>query len=352
MCYDGCTTHLDFNPYGGCKPGLSQKEGGCPWYRSKLGEPHCESSANFAGVHGLRESAELCCKQHFGSLNQEKCIQDSKDDVAAEQAKVESDLARQKHFYPDMYGKLNCVYDSGYEDWMMKEHAKYFLFDTADDCCSKWYPAKDDCPILDFNDSTTPQLDYKPNPNEGYYYPHLSGSNCRFGRNYPQFMINSPKHYLYSTPSECCSKWYPDEVNCPMLEDDGVQDGLFFDVDMAFHPNWKGNWCELSGDYPEWMADPTQRDTHLFETAEDCCNLWFPSKSTECQDNIIEPGDEPSTDPPSTWYPSLNGQYLCFEGIPPTWMAEEGYKDEYVFDSHAECCKAHFCDDLRGVVQS
>jgi len=39
-----------------------------------------------------------------------------------------------------------------------------------------------------------------------------------------------------------------------MLEDDGVQDGLFFDVDMAFHPNWKGNWCELSGDYPEWMA--------------------------------------------------------------------------------------------------
>ena len=20
-CYDGCTTHLDFNPYGGCKPG-------------------------------------------------------------------------------------------------------------------------------------------------------------------------------------------------------------------------------------------------------------------------------------------------------------------------------------------
>ena len=67
-------------------------------------------------------------------------------------------------------------------------------------------------------------------------------------------MINSPKHYLYSTPSECCSKWYPDEVNCPMSEDDGVQDGLFFDVDMAFHPNWKGNWCELSGDYPEWMA--------------------------------------------------------------------------------------------------
>ena len=170
MCYDGCTTHLDFNPYGGCKPGLSQKEGGCPWYRSKLGEPHCESSANFAGVHGLRESAELCCKQHFGSLNQEKCIQDSKDDVAAEQAKVESDLARPKHFYPDMYGKLNCVYDSGYEDWMMKEHANYFLFDTADDCCSKWYPAKD-CPLLDFNDSTTPQLDYKPNPNEGYYYP-------------------------------------------------------------------------------------------------------------------------------------------------------------------------------------
>ena len=115
---------------------------------------------------------------------------------------------------------------------------------------------------------------------------------------------------------------------------------LFFALTPAYHYTY----------HP--IIDPTQRDTHLFETAEDCCNLWFPSKSTECQDNIIEPGDEPSTDPPSTWYPSLNGQYLCSEGTPPTWMAAEGYKDEYVFDSHAECCKAHFCEDLRGVVQS
>ena len=106
-------SHRDHNPYGGCVPGVD-----CPWYPSKLGEPHCESSANFAGVHGLRETAELCCKQHFGGLNQATCAADSKADVAAEEAKVAADLARQEFFYADQHGKQNCVFNSDYEDWM------------------------------------------------------------------------------------------------------------------------------------------------------------------------------------------------------------------------------------------
>ena len=67
----------------------------------------------------LRESAELCCKQHFGNVNLATCVANSKADVAAEEAKVAADLARQKYFYPDMFGKQNCVYASDYDDWMM-----------------------------------------------------------------------------------------------------------------------------------------------------------------------------------------------------------------------------------------
>lgn len=48
-------------------------------------------------------------------------MKDSIADVSSEEAKVAQDLARQKYFYPDMYGKQNCVFDSDYEDWMMGE---------------------------------------------------------------------------------------------------------------------------------------------------------------------------------------------------------------------------------------
>jgi len=150
------------------------------------------------------------------------------------------------------------------------------------------------------------------------------------------WMDLSPKHYLYTTPEQCCSTWYPNESNCPMPEDDGVQEGHFWVVDGAYYPNFKGNWCAHGNDFPEWMADPTQRETHLFKTAQECCELWFPSKSAECQDNIIESSyGEQIGGPPNynngTWYPSLDGTYKCLdETPPPEWMTEEGFQDEYI----------------------
>lgn len=148
----------------------------CPWYRSKTGEPHCESSANFAGVHAIRETAELCCKQHFSQLNQDTCVKASNDDVAAALDKLAQDAARQQYFYPDMDGKLNCVIGSGYKDWML-DFADHFLFTSPEPCCQKWYPASSDCP---YNDTSTPnQLEYKHDVNQGYFYPHMDDSNCR-----------------------------------------------------------------------------------------------------------------------------------------------------------------------------
>lgn len=38
--------------------------------------------------------------------------------VEAAKAKVEQDLARQKFYWPDMHGRKNCVFDSGYDDFM------------------------------------------------------------------------------------------------------------------------------------------------------------------------------------------------------------------------------------------
>jgi hypothetical protein len=112
----------------------------------------------------------------------------------------------------------------------------------------------------------------------------------------------------------------------------------------------------LGNDYPEWMADPIQRVTHLFETAKGCCDLWFKDESVACQNYIAISSSGDHVGGPltfgGTWYPSLNGKYECLDGDPPAWMEQEGYEAYYIFDSHAGCCKAHYCQDIRGIVNS
>ena len=161
-------------------------------------------------------------------------------------------------------------------------------------------------------------------------------------------MMLSPKHYLYATPEQCCEVWYPAAgSNCPMAEDDGVQEGHYWVVDEAFYPNFKGDGCSQGNSYPEWMSDPMNRETHLFQNGKDCCDTWFPDETAECQSKIVTVIDGKQIGGPDvtgTWYPSLNGFFQCIDGTPPSWMtASEGYSDAYVFDSHAECCKAHHC---------
>ena len=213
-----------------------------------------------------------------------------------------------------------------------------------------WYPTRGDCPHV--GSPTTPlQVDYKPDPSAQFYYPHLTESNCRFGRNYPMWMKLYPKQYLYTSPQECCTEWYPGASNCPLPEDDGVQEGFYWIVDPVFYPNWKGDWCAYGDSFPEWMAAPEERDTHQFPSAQACCDAWFPDETTACQSNIVTvTGGQQTAGPDTsgTWYPSLDARFICLEGTPPSWMtASEGYEDAYVFDSHAECCKAHWCGPQR-----
>ena len=127
--------YRDFNPYAGCIAGHD-----CPWYRSKTGETHCESSPDIAGIHGLRETPELCCKQHFGYIDVTTCVADSLADVAAAKAKVEQDLARPHYYYPDLFGRKNCVRDSDYEDWMQGAVSCSSIRFVIDSVITWWRP--------------------------------------------------------------------------------------------------------------------------------------------------------------------------------------------------------------------
>lgn len=225
-----------------------------------------------------------------------------------------------------------------------------YLFSTPQQCCAKWFPSRTDCPNLD---QTTPlQLAYKLDVSEQFYYPHLSSAQCRFGRNYPMWYKNSPKHYLYTTPEGCCKEWYKKGVECLAAEDDGVQEGFYWQVDTAYYPNFKGDYCATGNSYPEWMADPMNSDSHLFETARECCKHWFPPSPrnpdsvTLCIDGVVTVMDGKQVGGPNvvgTWYPSLDQSPHCINGAPPGWMAEMEKRDYYVFDSRSECCKAHGC---------
>merc|ERR1712003_593201 len=149
---------------------------------------------------------------------------------------------------------------------------------------------RDDCP--DLSTPTDPEVNGNPYPVQPRFYPHQSESNCRFGRNYPQWMAQESYvlEYLFITPDECCETHYPGATDCPLGPDDGVQEGRYWQSDIKYYPYQKeGAMCALGNDWPEWMGDPTRRDTHLFESGGDCCNAWFNDQNvTECELNIIQ----------------------------------------------------------------
>jgi len=331
-CYDGCTTHLDFNPFGGCSPGCD-----CPWYPDSSGKTNCVSTVNFAGIYSIHRTAEQCCQKHFSYLNIDSCVQASEGSILYAKEATTKREARPKQYYPDLYGRDNCIYHNGYYDWMMEAHSESYLFESETDCCSMWYPARLDCP--DLSESTERDVDETPYPVKPYFYPHQTDSNCRFGRNYPQWMAQAQyvQDNLYTTPEECCDRWYPNTSDCPLGPDDGVQEGRYWQSDVFFYPNWKSNWCNVGNEWPEWMGDPTNSGNHLFSTALSCCEAWFSDQVLECEMNIGE-------QEPEEWYPTLAWPYACLsDGNVPSWMTSPGFEKYYVFESQAACCKAFFC---------
>lgn len=306
---------------------------------------------NFAGIYNIFRTAEQCCETHFSYLNIATCVADSEQSVDSARDTTTENANRPNYYYPDIYGRDNCIYHNGYFDWMLDSFSELYLFPKDVDCCSMWYPARENCP--DLSDPTERDVIETPYPVKGYFYPHETESNCRFGRNYPQWMAQALylQDYLYTTPDECCAKWYPGAGgNCPLGPDDGVQEGSYWQSDVAFYPNWKGEWCNVGNDYPEWMADPTNIESHLFDSALACCQIWYADKVFECETNVIATNNGNPTDgehESGEWYPTLAWPYDCVDdGEIPSYMLQLGYKQYYVFAGKAECCKAHYCSSM------
>ena len=77
--------------------------------------------ASYTTLCAVHRTAKQCCEKHFSYLNINTCEQHSfwSVDIAKENsAEIEE---RPKYYYPDLYGRDNCVYWNGYYDWMTNE---------------------------------------------------------------------------------------------------------------------------------------------------------------------------------------------------------------------------------------
>ena len=60
--------------------------------------------------------------------------------TTAAKAKVEQDLARPHYYYPDLFGRKNCVRDGDYEDWMQGAVSFLSIRFVIDSVITQWRP--------------------------------------------------------------------------------------------------------------------------------------------------------------------------------------------------------------------
>jgi len=340
-----------------------------------------------------------CCEAHFSSSS--TCLQDSKDshapfpwpgtegerpfapgDAASEWSTVGS---HRKSYFPDLVNKLNCVYGSNYEHWMTEGgFGDFYLFQDAEECCKKWYPARGDCPASER--AVSPEAEDEawhsdPYPMSNYYFPDFERSSCGYGRDYPAWMgYNSfEKHYLFTLGEECCSKFFPSASSrCPY--ENTEQQGYYWTSyegnrhnldDMpvvynhTYYPSLDAKTCSNGTDYPSYMAaDPGFKKLYLFKTLKGCCEQWYTNSGLDgCTQNVIQGkyDTEPcSVNRPdcnysssgtkstevllSMWYPHVDGNRCKNDKAMPKWMLAEGYTTWYLFSTRDQCCAAfRFC---------
>lgn len=259
----------------------------------------------------------------------------------------------------------------------------YYLFNNAEDCCGKWYPARSDCP--DDQRAVNPEAEDEPWHSDpysmdNYYFPDFSRTSCGFGRDYPAWMGISgyEKHYLFRTGDGCCSKYFPTVSNCPYentIQNDyfwtSYENNIYNLDDMpviynhTYYPDLNSGTCVNGTDYPAWMSsDVDFRRLYLFKQLEGCCKQWFISWDVDgCVNSVIQgkydevpcPENRPDCNHTSSvtnvtevlrgmWYPDLDELSCKHDSQMPSWMLDEGYTVYYLFNTRAQCCGAFgFC---------
>eukprot|EP00984_Skeletonema_dohrnii_P029480 scaffold20142_cov80-Skeletonema_dohrnii-CCMP3373.AAC.3 len=144
----------------------------------------------------LSSSMSACCKKFFGGYMYDSCMGRYPPD---------HDDCNTMLYYPNWGGTNEGCVDDGQEPYYMLSNHQYFLSNTREECCKKFYE-------WDFYTctGTMPEL------TNGEFYPDWSGggtSTCRADGKIPDYMISNQKWYLSTTLKKCCERHFYWDIN-------------------------------------------------------------------------------------------------------------------------------------------
>lgn len=216
----------------------------------------------------LSTTLQKCCQKYFNGYYHDQCL--------GLHPPTAGNCA-QMLYYPDWQGDNDGCLDNGQEPLYMLQNKDYFLSNSLQECCEKFYSWD-----LYTCTGTPPVL------TNGEYYPDWENGggedDCTKEGEIPLYMLSNQKYYLSPTLEECCekhfnwrkndcmgatatgsNKWYVVYGN--QSEETCLQDCL----------TTSGNqYC--GGLVPEWQSE----EKGLYDTQAKCCEKELPwvSKKT------------------------------------------------------------------------
>jgi hypothetical protein len=143
----------------------------------------------------LSSTMSACCKKWFGGFLYDSCMGRYPPD---------HDDCNEMLFYPDWGGANQGCVDDGKEPYYMLSNHHYFLSNTREECCEKFYK-------WDYYSctGTRPQLTH------GEYYPDWDGASgtCLNDNKMPEYFLYNQANFLSQSLKRCCERFYYWEVN-------------------------------------------------------------------------------------------------------------------------------------------
>lgn len=209
----------------------------------------------------LSSTLETCCRKYFGGYNYDACMGKYPPDA---------DDCNIMLYYPDWDGSNQGCTDDGREPYYMLSNHQYFLSNSREECCKKFYQ---------WNYYTCTGTKPK---TSGEYYPDWTDSTtptCLNDDKMPEYMLNSDTWYLSSTLRKCCERHFYYDINRCMGDeaDEGTKKWYVkYDAMTCVQDCVAGSQC--GGIAESW--DET------FASKSDCCEtkMWYENK---CQTTSV-----------------------------------------------------------------
>ena len=165
--------------------------------------------------------------------------------------------------------RMNIVV-TGQEPYYMLSNAQYFLFNTREECCKKFF---------DWNyygcTGTKPQSSGKFYPDWDWTKTSSSPNTCLNDGKEPLYMLNSPTWYLSSTLEECCEKHFSWDIqNC--MGTDATGTGKWY---VKYDAETCVQDCTTGASNPN-CGGVVETWQGLFSSKADCCDetMWYNNK--------------------------------------------------------------------------